>query len=71
LKRGFDPVRRQHYWEAIAEFDEWLVEAVWSSKIAISLDYPAVPVLRPAFRYAWLGLIDIIEQRRKGDWSHR
>jgi hypothetical protein len=31
LKRGFDPARQQHYLEAIAEFDERLVEAVWSS----------------------------------------
>jgi hypothetical protein len=35
----------------------------------ISLDHPAVPILRPAFRYAWLSVIDIIEARRKGDWS--
>jgi hypothetical protein len=65
LKRGFDPVRRQHYWEAIVEFDERLVEAVWSSSIVISLDHPAVPLLRPAFRFAWLALIEGIEGERK------
>lgn len=70
-KRDFDLVRRQRYWEVIAEFDERLIEAVWSSRIAISLDHPDVPMLRPAFRYAWLGLIDIIEQRRKGTGPER
>jgi hypothetical protein len=69
LKRGFDPIHRQHYWQAIYEFDERLVEAVWSSGIVISLDHPVVPMLRPAFRCAWLTLITAIEERRKRDWS--
>jgi hypothetical protein len=65
LKRGFDPFHRRHYWEAIVEFDERLVEAVWSGGVVISLDHPAVPILRPAFRYAWLALIEGIEGERK------
>ena len=65
LKRGFDPARRQHYWEAIGDFDERLVEAVWSGGVVISLDHPAVPILRPAFRYAWLALVEGIEEGRK------
>jgi hypothetical protein len=69
LKRGFDPVRRQHYWQSIVDFDERLIEAVWSGGVVISLDHPAVPTLRPAFRFAWLALIEGIEQRRKGDRS--
>ena len=56
---------------SIDEFDERLVEAVWSSGIVISLDHPAVPILRPAFRYAWLSLIDGIEERRKRDQFRR
>jgi hypothetical protein len=69
LRRGFDPVHRQHYWEAVVDFDERLVEAVWSSGIVISLDHPAVPMLRPAFRYAWLAVIEGIEEERKRRWS--
>jgi hypothetical protein len=68
LRRGYDPARRHHYWEAVPEFDELLVEAVWASRIPMSLDHPVLPLLRPAFRCAWAALIDIIERRRAGDW---
>ena len=68
LRRGYDAGRNQHYWEAVPEFDELLGEALWASGIPISLDHPTLPSLRPAFRCAWVALIDIIERRRAGDW---
>lgn len=67
LRRSFDHIHRLHYWQAIADFDERLVEAVWSGGVVISLDHPAVPVPHSAFRFAWLAAIDGIGERRKGD----